>query len=406
MSVHIPVMLKEVGWHVGNVLFPKGITKFASRPLICDATFGEGHYTRYLLENFDCQVLAVDRDPLAIKRATELESASKYRGRIIPVHGKFSELRDIVHDNLGSGAVLAGVVLDLGVSTNQLLDPSRGFSFRLDGPLDMRMSSAEGREDPRIAPAHAVVNHSSEAKLREILEKYGDERQAVKIARDIVTARRSGPIMTTGQLSDIIVEAKMGRRVREKIQALKKKKSLAGASANDSGELEKFWFRTRVHPATKSFQAIRIFVNDELRELASCLIASEQLLKPDGLLVSVSFHSLEDRIIKRFLSLSSSSKPVLFNWKDKLYTRESAFQSARYRKISSEDISEVKVEDKPLFPQPTFQLVSKKVLKPSWDEIDENPRSRSAKLRAAVRSSEPAQERTVESFVDVLECVI
>jgi 16S rRNA (cytosine1402-N4)-methyltransferase len=217
------------------------------------------------------------------------------------------------------------VVLDLGVSSMQLDDPARGFSFMRDGPLDMRMS-------PEGPSAATVVNNASEDELADILYNFGEERRSRAIARAIVKARAIAPIVTTKALADIVVRA-------------------LGRSRSDDK-----------HPATRTFQALRIHVNDELGELERGLAAAERLLKPGGRLVVVSFHSLEDRIVKRFLAARSGREPHV-----------SRHLPARAKVLP-----------------PSFRIVNSRPLTPSKGEVDANPRARSARLRAGERTDAPA----------------
>jgi 16S rRNA (cytosine1402-N4)-methyltransferase len=305
---HIPVLLSEV----------LRFLDVSEGDRIVDGTFGAGGYSRAILDA-GANVLAIDRDPAAIATGRRLEKSNP-RFRI--VEGRFSAL-----DELAEAAGFSpadGVVLDVGVSSMQLDEAERGFSFRLDGPLDMRMSG-EG------ADAGDVVNKASVRELTLIIGVLGEERKAGRIARAIDKARQREPIRATGQLADIVAQAVGGR----------------GAS--------------RIHPATRTFQALRIFVNRELDELALGLHAAEQVLKEGGRLVVVAFHSLEDRIVKRFLQERSSTSAGSRHAPE---TRSAA---------------------------PTFKLQTRRPVEPGDDEIDANPRARSARLRAAVRTGAPAR---------------
>lgn len=281
-----------------------------------DGTFGAGGYTRGLLEAGATRVIGIDRDPLAFEMAADWAGA--YGDRLRLVQGTFSNL-----DTL-AGEPLDGVVLDLGVSSMQLDRPERGFSFLRDGPLDMRMSqSGETAAD--------LVNSASETLLADILYHYGEERASRRIARAIGAARKVAPIVTTLQLAEIVA----GCLPRPK----------PGQS----------------HPATRSFQAIRIAVNAEFDELVNGLEAAERALKPGGRLAVVTFHSLEDRIVKRFLQLRSG--------------REA--NANRY------------APEKPVT-DAQFHLLTRQAVAPDDDEMALNPRARSAKLRAAERTDAPA----------------
>ena len=309
---HIPVLLSEVL----EALNPGDGETFI------DATFGAGGYTRALLEAARCNVIAIDRDPSAIAGGAEL--AAEFPGRLRLVEGRFGEL-DALAAEAGAPQV-DGVVLDIGVSSMQLDEAERGFSFQSDGPLDMRMSAA----GPSAAD---VVNTEEEETLAAILRELGEERHARGIARAIVKARGEAPITRTRQLADIA--ARFGRGAKEK-----------------------------QHPATRTFQALRIYVNDELGELARGLAAAERILKPGGRLAVVTFHSLEDRIVKRFL-VSRSGKE--------------ARQSRHLPDIGDAG------------PPPSFRIVNPRPLTPSKGEIVTNPRARSARLRAAVRTEAAAR---------------
>ena len=282
-----------------------------------DATFGAGGYSRALLEAANCRIIGIDRDQRAIALAADLVQAAG--GRLVLVEDRFSNLRAAAH-GLGHEAV-DGVVLDLGVSSMQLDEPGRGFSFRLDGPLDMRMSG----EGPNAAD---VVARASERELATIIMTLGEERHARAVARAIIAARDAAPITTTRALAAIVervVRARPGT----------------------------------IHPATRTFQALRIFVNEELAELSAALRAAEQILAPGGRLCVVAFHSLEDRIVKSFLAERSRRRG-----------------GSRHR---PETVSA----------PPSFRVVTRRPLKADDAEIATNPRARSAKLRAAERTAAP-----------------
>jgi len=266
-------------------------------------------------------VLAIDRDPEAVAAGVALAAASG--GRLTVLQGRFSELDAIAQAH---GITAAdGVVLDIGVSSMQVDDPQRGFSFRLDGPLDMRM----GREGPSAAD---VVAAASERDLAAVIATLGEERHARSVARAIVGARREAPIRTTAALAGLV-----GRVVRSR-----------------PGE---------IHPATRTFQALRILVNDELGELAAALGAAERILKPAGRLAVIAFHSLEDRVVKSFLVGRSRSDG-----------------GSRHRPEIAR-------------PSPTFSLITRRPITADDAEIAANPRARSAKLRAAERTAAPPHSR-------------
>jgi 16S rRNA (cytosine1402-N4)-methyltransferase len=280
-----------------------------------DATFGAGGYTRAILAAAGCHVIGVDRDANALTLGEELTRSAK--GRLTLVEERFANL-DSVARSCGYDAV-DGVALDVGVSSMQIDTPARGFSFRHDGPLDMRMGS-EG------ASAADIVAKASERDLANIIFILGEERHSRAVARAIVRERAKAPITTTAALADIVASAVRMR-------------------PND------------IHPATRTFQALRIFVNDELSELSAALSAAERILKPEGRLVAVSFHSLEDRMVKTFLAERSSTSP--------------GSRHAPERKR----------------PEPTFRVLTKRPVVADAGEVATNPRARSAKLRAAERTA-------------------
>ena len=307
---HIPVLLDEV------------VAAIQPRPdmAIIDATFGAGGYSRALLER-GARVYGFDRDPNAIRDGQGM--VSEFDGRLSLHAERFSAMREEM-ERIGVPQVDA-VVMDIGVSSMQLDQGERGFAFQHDGPLDMRMSQAgESAAD--------FLNSADEAAIADVLYHYGEERQSRRVARAIVAAR---PLETTGDLARVVRKA-LGHKPHDKKD-----------------------------PATRSFQAVRIHVNDELGELRAGLNAAEMLLKEGGVLAVVSFHSLEDRIVKRFLKEASGAG----------------------RAVSRHLPGEVPG------PAPTFTKVSK-AIRPTEAEIEANPRSRSSILRHALRTSAPAQERS------------
>ena len=292
-----------------------------------DATFGAGGYARAILETPGARVIGIDRDQSAIALGADLVEAAQ--GRLDLAEGRFSDLESIVG---GDGApAVDGVVFDLGVSSMQLDEAARGFSFRLDGPLDMRM----GRDGPSAAE---LVARAGERELAAIIATLGEEHHARAVARAIVKARGERAIETTAALAEIVARVVRAR---------------PGA----------------IHPATRTFQALRIFVNDELAELARGLVAAERVLKPSGRLVVVAFHSLEDRIVKTFLA--QRSRPPA---------------ASRHRP---------EVAAAPV----TFRLLTRRAQTPDAAEVAANPRARSAKLRAAERTDAAPRPAEIEDML-------
>lgn len=309
---HVPVMIDEVL----RTLAP------ADGEIYVDCTFGAGGYTRAILDAADCTVCAVDRDPEAFRRARELKKT--YGDRLVPLHGCFGDVAALL-ENAGIGGI-DGMVLDLGVSSMQLDTAERGFSFRHDGPLDMRM----GQDGPDAADA---VNTLDERELADVIYRYGEEKASRRIARAIVEKRGNAPLKTTGELRDAVHEVKP-RRPQDKTD-----------------------------PATKTFQALRIYVNDELGELERALAAAAGVLSPGGRLVVVTFHSLEDFQVKNFFKIQSG-----------------------HTSNASRHMPPKPGEEKP----PLFTVPKRKGLEPSQDEIGRNPRARSARLRWGIRTDAPA----------------
>ncbi|WP_237155340.1 16S rRNA (cytosine(1402)-N(4))-methyltransferase RsmH [Oryzibacter oryziterrae] len=309
---HIPVLLAEV----------LASLKPLEGGVFVDGTFGAGGYTRAILDGGAGRVIAIDRDPTAISAGQEVVAA--YDGRLSLVHGRFSELDAISADT--AGAPVDGVVLDIGVSSMQLDRAERGFSFRADGPLDMRMG-LDGLS------AADVVNTFEPRDLARLLWVYGEEKQSNRIARAIAARRETQSFTRTLELASTI-------------------ESVLGAKR--FGEM---------HPATRSFQALRIFVNGELDELIAALVAAEKALKPGGRLSVVTFHSLEDRIVKRFFADRS---------------RERA-QGSRHQP----DLA---------VPPPTFRVEGRQPIDAGEAELGANPRARSAKLRFGIRTDAPARD--------------
>jgi 16S rRNA (cytosine1402-N4)-methyltransferase len=309
---HVPVLLGEAV----AALRPQAGGRYL------DATFGAGGYSRALLATEGTRVLALDRDPNAIRGGADLVAASG--GRLTLVEARFSRLADVAaRENF---LPLDGAVFDIGVSSMQFDEPGRGFSFRAEGPLDMRM----GRAGPTAAD---LVNEVEEEMLADIFYHFGEERAARRIARAIVHDRLQTPFTTTRQLASLI-------------------ERVAPARPGD------------IHPATKSFQALRIAVNEELAELVEALHGAERALRPGGRLAVVTFHSLEDRLVKSFLS-----------------TRSGRGETGS-RRLPGEPS-----------PEPaTFVLEGRQPVIPTPAEVARNPRARSAKLRFATRADAPARE--------------
>jgi 16S rRNA (cytosine1402-N4)-methyltransferase len=307
-SRHIPVLGREA----------VGMLRPHDGGLYLDATFGAGGYSRTILEVAGTRVIGIDRDRTAIAGGFDLVDRSA--GRLTLVEARFSSLAEICAAQ-GVDAV-DGIVMDVGVSSMQLDEAGRGFSFRLGGPLDMRM----GHDGPTAAD---VIAHASETDLANIIYIFGEERHSRSVARAIVAARKQAPITTTRALAELVAKVVRSR----------------------PGD---------IHPATRTFQALRIFINEELDELQLALAAAERVLKPGGRLAVVSFHSLEDRIVKNFL-----------------VERGKAGGGSRH-------LPEVAQR------APSFAVLTKRPVTPDEAEIAANPRARSAKLRAAERTDAPA----------------
>ncbi|XP_039924160.1 12S rRNA N4-methylcytidine (m4C) methyltransferase [Hirundo rustica] len=336
--LHIPVMLEEVV----NCLSPQPGQRFL------DMTFGAGGHTRALLEKAsDITVYALDRDPTAYEIAQQLSKA--YPEQIQPLLGQFSQSESLLISSGVQPGTLDGILLDAGCSSMQFDTPERGFSLQKDGPLDMRMDSDRYPDMPTAAD---VVNALDQQALASILRTYGEERHAKKIASAIVQARSIYPITRTQQLASIV----------------------AGAFPASALYARKDLLQRPAHVATKTFQGLRIFVNDELHELFIGLKTAEKFLKPGGRLVALSFHSLEDRIIKRFLHGIDMTEKYNLGSKQKI-------RQALKKSSKGEDTQESpcgKSNTKWIF-------IQKKVLTPQAKDIQTNPRGRSAKLRAAIK---------------------
>jgi 16S rRNA (cytosine1402-N4)-methyltransferase len=312
LQAHVPVLRDEVV----AALAP------AAGEVHVDGTFGRGGYTRALLAVADCRVIGIDRDPAAVAAGHKLVAEMPDRFSILA--GPFGEMRALLAD--AGVTQVDGVTLDIGVSSPQIDEAERGFSFRFDGPLDMRMSLS----GPSAAD---FVNLRAEAELADVFFRYGEERHSRRVARAIIAARAEAPITRTVQLAEII-------------------RSAVPKS------------RDGIDPATRSFQGLRIAVNDELGELERGLAAAEAVLKPGGRLAVVTFHSLEDRIVKNFMRERAGLTPG-----------------------GSRHLPEVARR------APSLHLADKKPVEPGEAELTRNPRARSAKLRVAIRTEAPAWGR-------------
>ncbi|MDE2383223.1 MAG: 16S rRNA (cytosine(1402)-N(4))-methyltransferase RsmH [Alphaproteobacteria bacterium] len=317
---HVPVMLPEVL----RALQPE------TGGIFVDGTFGAGGYTRGILQSANAQVIAIDRDPSAIAAGQAL--VKEFAPRLRLVHGAFSSLKELLAE-LGVAKV-QGVVLDIGVSSMQLDEAGRGFSFMKDGPLDMRMAQA-GKS------ARDYVNALSAEDLANIVFIFGEEPRSRAIARAIVKARSEAPLMTTLDLVRAVERATGPQRATD-----------------------------RTHPATRTFQALRIFVNAELDELAAALLAAEEVLEEGGRLVIVTFHSLEDRIVKRFFTARAGREP----------------QGSRHQLVAAAP------------PPATFTQTEKGAVAASEAEARANARARSAKLRFGIRTAAPPTPLAPEAF--------
>ncbi|MEM7170732.1 MAG: 16S rRNA (cytosine(1402)-N(4))-methyltransferase RsmH [Pseudomonadota bacterium] len=324
---HVPVMLPEVL----DALRPK------YGAIYIDGTFGAGGYSSAILERAECQVWALDRDQQAIAKGAAL--VERFNGRLMLVEGCFGDMVPLLSDHIK--APVDGIVFDLGVSSMQLDQAERGFSLKHDGPLDMRMGAA-ATSGGHSQNAADVVMSLDEKDLSDIIFQLGEERKARQVARAIVVARQKEPIRRTGQLADIV-------------------RSVVRRHGNKRPD-------QNIDPATRTFQALRIYVNDELGELERGLAAAERLLGPGGRLVVVSFHSLEDRIAKNFLRARSDTNP-------------------RGSRHTPDALSPCQTHGEGR--TATFTLLFKGAQKPSQRETDHNPRARSARLRAAIRTEVP-----------------
>ncbi|XP_067655165.1 probable methyltransferase-like protein 15 homolog [Haliotis asinina] len=327
---NIPVMLKEVM----DVLKPK------DGQVIIDMTFGGGGHTREIISQAqNARVFTLDRDPVAFEMATQLSQDCK-EGQITPLLGRFSDLHKLLRQHNVEDASVDSFLFDVGASSMQFDQAIRGFSLSQDGPLDMRMDGGRLPDQPTAAD---VVNHIDEHDLYVIIKKYGEEKLARKIASAIVDTRYAfGNITRTRQLADIVASVFQGHHRRDKMMR-------------------------HSHVATKTFQALRIFVNDELNELSNGLELAHRFLKPGGVCVALSFHSLEDRIIKRHFHGIDMHMPLKVKYRERnpsvLHDRNEVVDLLKKRWLP----------------------LSKKVCVPTYADCIDNPRARSAKLRAAAK---------------------
>ena len=298
---HKPVMCEEVL----SILNP------SDGCVYLDGTLGAGGHSRKILESADCRVIGIDKDLTAIELCRDLEK--QYGNKFLSINGSFGNLSQHLH-SIGIKKI-DGILLDLGISSMQLETPERGFSFQFDAPLDMRMNQTG-------ETVYDIINSLSENSLADIIYYFGEERSSRKIAKAIVNKRKIKKIKTTFDLNEIVLNVKKTKN-------------------------------RKIHPATKTFQALRIYINNELKDLYEALISTEKVLSEKGRLVVVSFHSLEDRIVKNFI-------------------KENSISLKKYD---------------PKNPDKIFVYENRKVIKPSEDEVKKNRRSRSAKLRWAFRSS-------------------
>ena len=318
---HKPVMCEEVL----SILNP------SDGCVYLDGTLGAGGHSRKILESADCSVVGIDKDPTAIELCRDLEV--QYGNKFLSINGSFGNLSQ--HLNSIGINKIDGILLDLGTSSMQLGTPERGFSFQFDAPLDMRMTQTGER-------AYDIINSLSEDSLADIIFYFGEERRSRKIAKAIVNKRKIKKIKTTFDLNEIILSVK---------------------KANNK----------KIHPATKTFQALRIYINNELKDLYEALISIEKVLSEKGRLVVISFHSLEDRIVKNFI-------------------KENSIPLRKYD---------------PKNPDKIFVYENRKVIKPSEYEVKKNRRSRSAKLRWVFRSSlKLSQLNSSHNFINYggIEC--
>ncbi|XP_044281771.1 12S rRNA N4-methylcytidine (m4C) methyltransferase [Varanus komodoensis] len=337
-ELHIPVMLTEVT----DFLAPR------KGQCILDMTFGAGGHTKALMQKAaGIKIYALDRDPTAYELAQQLSKS--HPQQVQALLGQFSQAEDLLRSVGVQPGSLDGVLLDAGCSSMQLDTPERGFSLRKDGPLDMRM---DGDRYPDMPTAADVVNALDQQALASILRTYGEERHARKVASAVVQARSIYPITRTQQLASIV----------------------AGAFPDSALYSRKDLLNRPTHVATKTFQALRIFVNNELHELYAGLKTAEKFLKPGGRLVALSFHSLEDRIIKRFLH------GIDMSLKYNLSIREKVRQM-RKNSLGEEEEDELSSENG----NSRWAPIQKKPLKPQAQDTASNPRARSAKLRGAIK---------------------
>lgn len=327
---HTPVMSKEVLHYL----------KPEDGQVIVDMTFGAGGHSKLILEKApNLKLITLDRDPLAYEYAKSLQN--EFPDNVIPLLGRFSELPLLLKENNIKQNSIDGILFDFGCSSMQFDIASRGFALSKDGPLDMRMD--QNRYENQVTAAD-VVNKSSENDLYRIFKVYGEEKQARKIARAIVETRFAFKrLETTKELADLVFACFDNEYKLDKIQR-------------------------QSHPATKIFQALRIFVNDELNQINYGMLVAQKYLKIGGRMVTLTFHSLEDTIVKRHIAgniINDVANAVPLKFCSYQITHEKAFLEP--------------------FMKPKWEQLNKHVITPKFEEIEENPRCRSAKLRAAVK---------------------
>ncbi|KAI8049766.1 MraW methylase family-domain-containing protein [Syncephalis plumigaleata] len=337
----------------------------------CDATFGAGGYTRRILDSADCHVMAIDRDTDSVERARELATQPAYKGRLTPVAGRFGDLLSIVQreTTITSTPCFNGIVFDIGVSSMQIDDPQRGFSYRWDGPLDMRMTASSSPSSLSTETAADLVNSMSVPDMEQLFFRFGGEQHARSIARSIAATRIKTPILRTTQLTELILNTVRGRTP------------------------DPYRCVARV------FQSLRMQINDELGELRRGLQAAEQLLCPGGHLIVVTFHSLEDKLVKDFIYRCAGRRPI----EGKSHERAQRKQRRNIKEDTSihrNHLSQMiptisNTDDDDDTSMYSFEIVKRKATRPTTQEVKVNRRSQSAKLRHAIRTHAPPLNPTI-----------